>query len=80
MLSYEPAWIGNVTPRQTSISLVFAVLFIVIGAALFLLALPNPITGFGPLYFEAAAALVLIVAPLTGVIAGSRLQAKQSGT
>ncbi|MDA4121246.1 MAG: hypothetical protein OK404_02425 [Thaumarchaeota archaeon] len=78
ILSYEPQWLGNVTSRQTLVALIFAGAFIATGAALFLFALPNPIPGFGPAYFELAAAIVLVVAPVTGVIAGSRLQAKQT--
>lgn len=77
ILSYEPQWIGGVTSRQTILALSFAAAFVILGAALFLLGLPKP-QGFGPLYFELAAAVVLIVAPVTGVIAGSRLQAKQA--
>ena len=76
LLSYEPNWIGGLTARQSTVALVFAVVFVIIGGALFLFALPNPITGFGIFYFEIAAALVLIIAPITGVIAGSRLQPK----
>lgn len=77
ILSYEPRWIGSVTTRQSVIALSFAGAFIVIGAALFLLALPNPITGFGPLYFELASAIVLVFAPITGVIAGSKFRANR---
>lgn len=78
ILSYEPRWIGGVSARQTGLALVFAMVFIVIGASLFVLSFPNPITGFGPAYFEIAAAIVLIVAPITGVIAGSRFQANRA--
>ena len=78
ILSYEPRWIGSITTKQTAIALAFAGAFVVIGAALFLSALPNPVTGFGPLYFELAAVIVLIFAPITGVIAGSELRASQS--
>lgn len=80
ILSYQPQWTGGVSSRQTVIALLFAAAFIVLGAALFAFALPNPVTGFGPLYFELSAAFVLILAPITGVIAGSRLQAKQAAT
>jgi hypothetical protein len=75
ILSYEPNWIGAASPRQTGIALAFAVAFIVLGAALFALSFPNPIAGFGPIYFEVAAAIVLVVAPITGVIAGRKFQA-----
>ena len=77
ILSYEPQWIASTSARQTVIALAFAGVFVVIGAVLFLLALPNPITGFGPLYFEIAAAIVLVCAPIVGVIAGSKLKASQ---
>jgi len=77
ILSYEPNWVGGFGRRQTIIALVFAAAFVLLGGALFLLGLPNPVQGFGPLYFELAAALVLILAPVTGIIAGSKLQAKQ---
>jgi len=69
---------GGISSRQTIVALVFAAAFVVLGAALFVLALPNPIQGFQPLYFELAAAIVLVVAPITGVIAGGRLHAKQA--
>ncbi|HEV2225968.1 MAG TPA: hypothetical protein VGR56_04085 [Nitrososphaerales archaeon] len=78
ILSYEPKWAAGISSRQTIVALAFAAAFVVLGAALFVLALPNPIQGFEPLYFELAAAIVLVVAPITGVIAGSRLQAKQT--
>jgi hypothetical protein len=78
LLSFEPAWAAGITARQTLVAVAFAIGFVVIGAALFLLSFPNPIKGFEPLYFELASAVVLIVAPITGVIAGSRLQAKQA--
>ncbi len=78
ILSYEPRWIGSVTTRQTAIALVFAGAFVMLGAVFFLFALPNPTAGFGPLYFELAAAIVLVFAPITGVIAGSRLRASPS--
>jgi hypothetical protein len=78
ILSYEPKWAGGISSRQTIVALVFAAAFVDLGAALFVLALPNPIQGFQPLYFELAAVIVLVVAPITGVIAGSRLQAKQA--
>lgn len=77
ILSYEPDWIGGVSTRQSGIALVFAAAFIALGGALFILSFPNPVTGFGPIYFELAAAIVLIVAPITGVIAGSRFRASQ---
>lgn len=77
ILSYEPNWVGGVTGRQTLVAMVFAVAFVVLGGVLFAFGLPNPITGFGPVYFELAAALVLILAPITGIMAGSRLQPKK---
>jgi hypothetical protein len=81
LLSYEPKWIGGVTGRQTAVALIFAAAFVLLGAVFFLVTLPNPTLnptpGFSILYFELAAAIVLIVAPLTGFLAGSRLQAKQ---
>ena len=76
ILSYEPNWVGQVTGRQTVVAMVFAGAFVILGAILFAFGLPNPISGFAPIYFELAAALVLILAPITGVIAGSKLQAK----
>ena len=78
ILTYEPGWIGSVTTRQTAIALAFAGAFVVIGAAFFLFGLPNPAPGFGPLYFELGAAIVLIFAPIAGVVAGSRLRASPS--
>ncbi|HKT21852.1 MAG TPA: hypothetical protein VJR06_04465 [Nitrososphaerales archaeon] len=76
ILSYEPNWVGGVTARQTTLAILFAIAFVVLGGVLFAFGLPDPISGFGPIYFELAAALVLILAPITGIIAGSRLQSK----
>jgi hypothetical protein len=78
ILSYEPRWIGSITTKQTAVALAFAGVFVVIGAVLFLFALPNPVAGFSPFYFELAAAIVLVFAPITGVVAGSKLRASQS--
>ncbi|MDA4124682.1 MAG: hypothetical protein OK438_04430 [Thaumarchaeota archaeon] len=78
ILSYEPQWASSLKPRQTAIALSFGATFIVLGAVLFLFSFPNPVTGFSPLYFEIAAVVVLIAAPITGAIAGNRLQAKQA--
>ncbi len=78
ILSYEPRWIGGATQSQTFVALAFAAFFVLLGAALFLLGLPNPINGFSPIAFGIAALVVLFVAPITGAIAGSRFQAKQA--
>jgi hypothetical protein len=74
ILSYEPNWVGGVSARQTAVALIFAAAFVVLGAVLFFFGLPNPVTGFSAIYFELASALVLILAPLTGLLAGGKLR------
>ena len=81
IISYEPQWASSVTGRQSGIALFFAVVFLILGAAFFVL-VPNPGLAsslkFDPLYFAIAAVIVIIFAPISSVIAGTRLQAKQT--
>jgi len=74
ILAYEPSWTGPTSGRQVTISLVFAGLFVALGA-LFLVgfyAPVSPIWGGLYTYLPLASLLVLVFAPLASVIAGGR--------
>ena len=78
ILNYLPQWSGSTEGRQTSIALVFAMIFVGIGAVIFLGA-PETLAGWPGLagYFALAAALVVIFGPLASFVAGSRVGANQ---
>jgi hypothetical protein len=77
ILDNIPDWGETVRGRQAAVSLAFAFLFLLIGL-IYLIAAPNSIVLWPGLtdYFVFAAALVLIFAPITSVVAGNKLQAK----
>jgi len=77
ILSSRPEWSVGVKSMQTGISLAFALLFLLIGLVYIILS-PNSISLWPGLtdYFVLAAALVLVFAPITSVVAGTKLQAK----
>jgi len=73
ILRYSASWSGSVSARQTAVALGFSALFVLFGAALFLGA-PGTLSswpGLG-LYFAIAAAVVVILGPLAGLVAGNR--------
>ncbi|QQG48971.1 MAG: hypothetical protein HY247_01245 [archaeon] len=81
ILSAEPDWAGAVTRNQTILATAFAVFFLALGVVFFVL-LPNAVVAsalkFDPLYYEISALIVIVFAPLAGVIAGSKLQANKA--
>lgn len=83
ILTNSPDWSGIIGRRQVAISLVFPMLYAVLGIAVFLLdstgisTLSAPGSGAaGVAYFGVAAVLVLIFGPLSSMIAGVKQQAK----
>ncbi len=81
VLRYIPEWSGSIGGRQTSIALVFAALFIAIGAVIFAGA-PDALASWPGLagYFALAGALVVVFGPIANVVAGSRDGAGQVAT
>ena len=79
VLTYDPQWLGESTMMQRALALGFALVFLVMGAAFFLLAAPN-LLGLNVETYAIAAALVLIFAPIASVMAGSRVQAKPAAS
>ncbi|MDV3276896.1 MAG: hypothetical protein LYZ69_00335 [Nitrososphaerales archaeon] len=79
ILQYEPDWSTGVGKNGTAVATTFAVLFLLLGVVFFVLA-PSSLTLWPGLttYFAVAAALVLIFAPITSVVAGSKLSAKRA--
>ncbi len=79
ILKYNPEWSTGVGSRGTLVAVVSSLLFLLLGVIFIALA-PNSLTLWPGLtgYFALAAALVLIFAPITSVLAGSRIQAKQT--
>lgn len=79
IISNEPQWGVTNRGRQTALALTFAVLFLVLGVIFFIAAPPGTIATWPGLsnYFALATALVIIFAPITGVVAGSKLSAKR---
>ncbi len=77
ILQFNPEWSPGVHGRQAGITLAFAFLFLLLGLV-FLLTAPSSLSLWPGLtdYFAVAAAVVLIFAPITSVIAGARLQAR----
>jgi hypothetical protein len=78
ILKYTPQWSG-VGRREMTVSLVFSLLFVALGGAIFLFA-PGIVATWQGLatYFAIAAALVVIFGPVANLFVGTRLQAKQS--
>ncbi len=78
ILSNDPAWDLAGKSRQTALALAFGVLFLILGVIFFVAAPPNTIANWPGLstYFALAAAIVIIVGPITSVVAGTRLRAR----
>ncbi len=79
ILTNLPEWSGIVGSRQIAFSLVFPLLYVVLGAAVY--AVQGLGLGLGPLggsssagliYFAVAAVVVLVFGPLSGAIGGAR--------
>jgi hypothetical protein len=73
ILKYEASWSGSIGGRQTLIALSFSAIFILFGLVLFLGA-PGTLSTWPGLgfYFAVAAAVVVILGPLAGLLAGTR--------
>lgn len=80
VLKYAPQW-SNVGKGQLAVSLVFSLLFVALGGAIFLLA-PSLVSFWPGLatYFALAAALVVVFGPIANVVARPRPQAKQAAS
>lgn len=83
MITNKPEWSGIIGARQVTLSLVFPVLYVILGVVVYAvdglgLGLGVPSSGsLGVIYFALAAVVVLIFGPLSGVIGGG---AKQKAT
>lgn len=77
ILKFEPGWPSNLSGRQTSLGIGFAVLFLVLGLV-FIFVEPSSLAIWPGLlnYTALAAALVLVFAPIASIVAGTRLQAR----
>lgn len=81
MLTNLPDWSGTIRRRELAISLVFPILYVVLGAVVYAingLGLGLGQTGSGTsglIYFGFAAAVVLVFGPLSGLIGGGRTRA-----
>jgi hypothetical protein len=79
IITNPPNWSGSLGPRQLALSLIFPMLYALLGVAVYFLDSAGiaPLTAAGAsslgiLYFAAAAVIVLIFGPLASVIGGSR--------
>ncbi len=85
ILTNLPGWSGIVGRRHTAVALLFAMLYVLLGAVVFLAA-PASVTalssnGLSLLgYFAVAAVLVLIFGPLSNLMAGTRTGTKDPAT
>jgi len=80
ILRYVPQWGMAVSGRQAGIAMAFGLVFIAIGAALFLGGGSVLPTWSGlTFYFGISAVIVLIFGPLANLIAGAKSEAAQIG-
>lgn len=75
ILSQFPEWTVSVGLRQSIIAVVFGLLYSVIGGAIFIFSPGSVSTQPGLAYFALAAVVVIVFAPISGVLAGSRAKA-----
>jgi hypothetical protein len=86
ILTNFPAWSGLVGRRDVAISLIFPMIYVLLGVVVYVaegvsLGLPGSAQGVvGYLYFALAAAIVLIFGPLSGMIGGTGKMAKPAGS
>lgn len=80
MLVNDPDWGATSQGKQTPLALAFAALFVILGIAFFVVAPPSTINHWPGLttYYAVAAALVIVFVPVTGVVAGSKIQVKHN--
>lgn len=78
VLSYSPQW-SDIGRRQMAVSLAFSLLFVALGAVIFLFA-PGTVAGWPGLatYFALSAAFVVVFGPLASLFAGRRLGASNA--
>ena len=78
ILRYSPGW-SDIGRRQMAVSLVFSLLFVALGGAIFLLA-PGTVSLWPSLatYFALSAAVVLVFGPLASLLAGRGLEASRA--
>ena len=78
VLSYAPQW-SNVGRFQMTVSLAFSLLFVALGAAIFLLA-PGTVAGWPGLatYFALSAVVVVVFGPVASLFAGNKLEASNA--
>jgi hypothetical protein len=76
VLLNNPDWRMSDRARQTSVAVFFGVLFLALGVVFFLAAPASTIAKWPGLttYFTVAAAAVIIFAPITAIVAGSKLK------
>jgi hypothetical protein len=81
ILRFNPDWSPGIHGRQAGLALGFAFFFLSLGVA-FLVAAPSSLSLWPGLtdYFAVAAAVVLVFAPITSVVAGARLRAKPAAS
>jgi hypothetical protein len=80
ILRYSPEW-SSIGTRQMAVSLVFSLLFVALGAGIFLFA-PGTVAGWQGLtsYFAISAVLVLVFGPLASLVVGKRFEANAAVT
>jgi hypothetical protein len=78
VLKYAPQW-SNLGRIQMAVSLIFSLLFVALGAAIFLLA-PGTVANWPGLasYFALSAAVVVVFGPLASLFTGKRLEASNA--
>lgn len=85
ILTNLPDWSGMIGRRELAISLVFPILYTVLGAVVYAvnglgLGLGQTGSTTGLIYFGLAAAVVLVFGPLSGLIGGGRPRANPTAT
>jgi hypothetical protein len=75
ILSQFPEWSTSVGLRQSIVAVAFGLLYSVIGGVIFILSPSSVSAQPGLAYFALAAVVVIIFAPISGVLAGSRNKA-----
>lgn len=80
ILRYSPDWSG-IGRRQMAVSLVFSLLFVALGGAIFLFA-PSTVVGWPGLatYFAIAGVVVLVFGPLASFLTGKRVVARPAAS
>lgn len=79
IIQNRPDWSMGIGGRQTVVAVIFGILFLLLGVVFLALA-PNSLSLWPGLttWFAVASAIVLIFAPVTSIIAGTKLRANRS--